>query len=210
MARYMACARNMSVAINDKFAILPGERYGDRGLYLYTDAGAFFLSLGRPHTVDGDAQEFLLRTRISSVGDLVLNFRDQRPGSKSNIQPGISYQFTGIPANYPITPAVASLDERARDVLRQRLKKKVAGIKDFIDEKNRYSSPQEARLAFEKDRIIYLQKLESCRIDGDRDLSAVVVEEVQKLKSGFPGATVWEKEIGGRPPPARPEVSLLR
>jgi hypothetical protein len=46
--------------------------------------------------------------------------------------------------------------------------------------------------------VVYLAKLEQCRIRGDRVLAAVVEDEVQKLKTGFPGLTVWEKQIGNR------------
>ncbi len=202
MSDYMDCARGIGVAINGRFAILPGERFGDQGLYVYTDRGAFFLPLGAPQAEDGEAQEFFLRTNVSNVGNILLNFREKKPGSKSNIQPAISYQTTtpstSIPGNYRVTPANDSLDDRARDLLSQRLREKVASIKDFIDDKNRYSTPAEAKVAFEKDRVIYLAKLERCRIEGDRKLNSVVAKEVQKLKSGFPGITIWEKEIGGR------------
>jgi hypothetical protein len=198
---YMDCARGIGVAINDRFAILPGERFGHRGLYVYTARNAYFLPLGAPHAEDGKAQEFLLTANIPDVGDILLNFRDKRPDSESSIQPGISYQITtpaaSIPGIYRVTPANESLDDRARDLLRQRLVEKVATIKDFIDEKNRYNTPTDAKAAFEKDRVIFLAKLEQCRIKGDRELNSVVAEEVTKLESGLPGITVWEKQISG-------------
>jgi hypothetical protein len=199
---YMNCARGIGVAINDRFAILAGERFGDRGLYVYTDRSAFFLPLGAPDAEDGEAQEFFLRTNVSNVGEIFLDYREKRPGSRSAIQPGISYQTTTPSTNlrrrYRATPARDSLDDRATDLLRQRLREKVATIKDFIDDKNRYSHPVDAKIAFEKDRAIYLAKLERCRIEGDRKLNSVVTEEIQKLESGFPGVTIWEKEISSR------------
>ena len=202
MSEYMECARGIGVAIHERFAILPGERLGEPGLYVYTDRSAFFLRLGAPDAEDGEAQEFFLRTNVSNVGDILLNFREKKPGSKSNIQPAISYQTTTpsahISRNYRVTPAHDSLDERARDLLRKSLREKVATIKNFLDDKNRYSTPAEAKVAFEKDRVIYLAKLKRCRIEGDRRLNSVVAEEVQKLESGFPGVTIWEKEISGR------------
>jgi hypothetical protein len=198
---YMDCARSIGVAINDRFAILPGERFGHRGLYVYTARSAYFLPLGVPHAEDGKAQEFLLTANIPNIGDILLNFRDKRPESESSIQPGISYQITtsrtSIPGNYRVTPANESLDDRARDLLRQRLMEKVATIKDFIDEKNRYNTPADAKAAFEKDRVVYLAKLEQCRIKDDRELNSVVAEEATKLESGLPGITVWEKQISG-------------
>ena len=202
MSDYMDCARSIGVAINDKFAILPGERFGDRGLYVYTDRSAFFLPLGAPDAEHGEAQEFILRTNVSNVGDILLNFRNRKPGSKSNIQSGISYQTTtpstSIPGNYRATPANDSLDDRARDLLRQRLREKVATIRNFIDDKNRYSTPADAKVAYEKDRVIYLAKLERCHIEGDVKLNSVVAEEIRKLESGIPGITIWDKEIDGR------------
>jgi hypothetical protein len=201
ISSYMDCARSIGVAINDRFAILPGERLGHRGLYVYTARSAYFLPLGAPHAEDRKAQEFLLKANIPNVGDILLNFRDKKPESESSIQPGISYQMTtpttSIPGNYRVTPANESLDDRARDLLRQRLMEKVATIKDFIDDKNRYNTPADAKAAFEKDRVIYLSKLEQCRIKDDRELSSAVAEEVTKLESGFPGITVWEKQISG-------------
>ena len=188
------------MAIDNQFVVLTGERFGDRGLYLYTDQGAFFLPLGAPDAEDGKAQEFFLRTKISNVGDILLNFREKKPGSKSNIQSGISYQWitssTSNAGNYRATPAYASFDDQARKLLRQRLREKIATIKNFIDDKNRYSTPADAKLTFEKDRATYLAKLGRCRIEGDRKLNSAVAEEVQKLESGFPAITVWEKEIG--------------
>ena len=200
MSDYMNCARGLGVAIDNRLVVLAGERSGDRGLYVYTDQGAFFLPLGTPDAERGDAQEFFLRTKVSNVGDILLNFREKKPGSKSNIQPGISYQILNSSndgaANYRATPAYDSLDEHATNLLRQRLREKVATIKSFIDDKNRYSTPAEARLSFAKDRVIYLAKLERCRIEGDRKLNAAVADEMQKLESGFPAPTIWEKEIG--------------
>jgi hypothetical protein len=200
MSDYMNCARGLGVAIDNRFVVLTGERFGDRGLYVYTDQGAFFLPLGAPDSERGEAQEFFLRTKISNVGDILLNFREKKPGSKSNIEPGISYQrmtpSTGSAGNYRATPAHDSLDDHARNLLRQRLWEKVATIKNFIDDKNRYSTPADAKLTFEKDRAIYLAKLERCRIEGDRRLNSAVAEEMQKLESGFPAITIWEKEVG--------------
>ncbi len=200
LAEYMNCARGLGVALDNRFVVLPGERSDDRGLFMYTDQGAFFLPLGAPDAVVGEAQEFFLRTKLSNVGDILLNFRDKIPGSRSNIQPGISYQTltpsTRTPDRYRATPAYDSLDEQATNLLRQRLREKVATIKNFIDDKNRYSTPAEAKRSFDRDRTVYLAKLDRCRIEGDRKLNAAVADEMQKLESGLPGITIWEKEVG--------------
>jgi len=199
LSDYMSCARGLGVAIDNRFVVLPGERSDERGLYVYTDQSAFFLPLGAPGAENGEAQEFFLRANVSNVGDILLSFRDKKPGSNANIEPGISYQITAraalVPAHYRATAATASLDGQATDLLRRRLREKVATIKNFIDDKNRYSAPAEAKRSFENDRAVYLAKLERCRIEGDWRLNAVVAEEMQKLKSGLRGATVWEKEI---------------
>lgn len=213
MSSYMDCARAIGVAINEKFAVIPGERSGDKGLFVYTDRSAFFLPLGAPQIENREAHEFFLRTNISGVGDIFLSFREKRPGSKSNIQAGIGYQTTPPPKkdldNYRVTPANDSLGDQARVVLSKRLKEKIATVKDFIDDKNSFGTPREAKVAFEKDRVIYRARLETCRLEGDRDLKLVVAEEVQKLESGFPGITIWEMQIGGRSPTgqARQKVS---
>jgi len=200
MSDYMHCARGLGVAIDNRFAVLTGERSGDRGLYVYTDQGAYFLPLGAPAADDGEAQEFFLRATIAGVGDILFNVREKKPGSKSDIQSGIGYQWISPSAssagNYRATPAYDALDDQARSLLRQRLKEKVATIKNFIDDKNRYSTPADAKLTFEKDRVIYLAKLERCRVEGDRRLNTAVAAEMQKLESGLPGITIWEKEIG--------------
>lgn len=197
---YMNCARGLGVAIDNQFVILAGERFGDRGLYLYTDQGAFFLPLGAPDAEDGKAQEFFLRAKISNVGDILLDFREKKPGSESNVEPGISYQWmtsaTSGAGKYRATAAYASFDDQARKLLRQRLGEKVATIKNFIDDKNHYSTPADAKLTYENDRAIYLAKLGRCRFEGDRMLNSAVAEEAQKLESGFPGITIWEKEVG--------------
>jgi len=199
MSDYMECARGLGVAIDNRFVVLAGERSGDRGLYVYTDRNAFFLPLGAPDAVNGDAQEFFLRTKLSDVGDILLNFRDRRPGSSSNIQPGISYQrmsaSVGNPGSYRATPAYDSLDEQATGLLRQRLSEKIATVRNFIDDKNRYSTPADAKRSFEKDRAVYLAKLQRCRIAGDRKLNSAVADEMQKLESGLPGITIWEKDV---------------
>ena len=203
MSGYMQCARAIGVAINEKFAVIPGEQSGDKGLYVYTDRGAFFLPRGAPRIEDGDAQEYFLRTNISGVGDIFFVLREKKPGSHSTSQPAIGYQTT-LPHkdldNYRVVPAMDSLGEQARKALSNRLKEKIASVKNFIDDKNSFSTPGEAKVAFEKDRVIYRAKLETCRLEGDRDLKLVVSEELQKLESGFPGATIWEIQIGGRPP----------
>jgi hypothetical protein len=210
MAHYMDCARSMSVTINEQFAVLPGQRPGGRGVYVYTDRSVSFVPFGRPHVQEGDIQEFLLRTRVPDIGELFLSVREGRPGSRSNVPPGISYETESIPEAYPVTPALVVIDDRARDVLSQVLRKRVAAIKDFIDDKNRYSTPAEAQRAFERDRAAYLQKLDRCRVAGDPDLHAAVNEEMLKLKLGHPGATVWEREIKARPAFAVPVVSSVR
>lgn len=199
MSDYMNCARGLGVAFDNSFVVLPGERYGDRGLYVYTDQGAHFLPLGAPDAENGEAQEYFLRTHVSNVGEILLNYRGKKPGSKSNIQPGISYQTMGpaaaAPGNHRATPARHSPDEQAANLLRLRLREKIATIKNFIDDKNRYSTPVEAKRMFEQDRQVYLAKLERCRIADDRKLNIAVAEEMEKLKSGLPGITIWEKEV---------------
>jgi len=203
MSVYMACARAIGVAINDKFAVIPGERAGLKGLFVYTDRSASFLPLGAPGFEDSDAHGFMLRTNIAGVGEIFLVFREKRPGSDSNVQSAIGYQTSPPPkehlANYRVTPASDLTREQAQAVLSKRLKEKIVTVKDFIDDKNSLSTPEQAKVAFERDRIVYRAKLETCRLEQDRDLKFAVAEEVQKLDSGFPGATVWEKQIGGRP-----------
>lgn len=200
---YMDCARATGVAINDTLAVIPGERSGDKGLFVYTDRSAFFLPLGAPNVEDAEAHEFFLRTNISIVGDIFLVFRDRTPGSRSNVQPAIGYQTTvpmnGGLASYRYTPATDSLGDQAVDAIhaiRKKLKEKIANVKSFLTEKNRFSTPAEAKVAFEADRQVYRAKLERCRLDGDRDLDLVVAEEVKKLDAGFSGVTIWEKQVG--------------
>jgi hypothetical protein len=202
ISSYMDCARAIGVAINEKFAIIPGERFGDKGLYVFTDRNAFFLPLGTPRIEDGEAREYFLRTNLANVGDIFLSFRERKPGSKADIQTAIGYQTStpskNVLGDYRVTPANDSPGEQARDVLSKRLKEKVATVKYFIDNKNSYSTPHEAKVAFETDRVVYRARLERCRLEGDRDLTYVVSEEAQKLESGLPGVTIWEKQISGR------------
>ena len=207
ISSYMDCARAIGVAINDKFAIVPGERSGDKGLYVYTDRSAFFLALGAPGIEDSEAREFFLRTNVSDVGDIFLVFRERQPRNKADIQTAISYQTTApaksVLDNYRATPANDSLGEHAKDVFSKRLKEKVATIRYFIDSKNSYSTPHEAKVAYATDRVIYRARLDRCRLEGDRDLMFAVAEEARKLESEFPGITIWEKQIGGSSPTAR-------
>lgn len=207
MASYLECAKSIGVAINDKFSIVPGQRSGEKGLYVYTDRGAFFFPLGAPHIEENGAQEFLLAARVPDVGDIFISFREKKSGGGSSSYRAIGYQTT-VPSirdlgDYRVTPANDSLDEHATKFLSQRLKERVASIKDFIDNKNSFSTPDEAKRAFEKDRVIYRAKLERCRIETDRELNSAVSSEVQKLDSGFPGITIWEKEIGSKPATGR-------
>ncbi len=205
IAGYMDCARAIGVAINEKFAILPGEQAGDKGFFLYTDRRAYFLPKGAPGFEDDRAYEYFLRTNIAGVGDIYLVVREAKTATHSSGTSAIGYQTT-LPQrnleNYRVAPATDSLGDYARNALSKRLKEKIATVKDFIDEKNSFSSPVEAKAAFEKDRVLYRAKLEACRLDADRDLKAVVAEELKKLESGFPGTTIWEIQIGGRPPTA--------
>jgi len=90
------------------------------------------------------------------------------------------------------------------------LKLCVPDSKDFIDDKNRYSTPAAARLAFDEDRVAYLAKLELCRIEADRDLTIVVDEAAQKLKAGFPGVTIWERQVQARPVFGVPTAAKMR
>lgn len=204
MSGYMNCARAMGVAINEKFAVIPGEQSGDKGLFVYTDRSAYFLPRGAPRIESAEANEYFLRTNLSGVGEVFLDVREGKPGSRSSGQSAIGYQTTlpkKDPGNYRAVAATASLGDQARKALSKRLKEKIATVKDFIDDKNSFSTPGEARVAFEKDRGIYRVKLQACRLEGDGDLKLVVSEELQKLESGFPGTTIWEIQIGGRPPP---------
>lgn len=200
MSRYMACARALGVTISEQFAVIPG----DKGLFVYTDAKAFFLPLGAPRVEDSQAREFFLKTHISSIGEIFLIFRENKGAGSARVQSSIGYvktppQSRERDAYFP-TQAHDSPGDQARLALSKRLREKIVTVKDFIDYKNSYSTPAEAKLAFEKDRSIYLAKLESCRFDEDRGLKLVAAEEMQKLETGFPGPTIWEKQIGGRAP----------
>ena len=139
------------------------------------------------------------------VGDVFFNFREAKPANKSKALTAIGYQTTppgnNDLGNYRVTPATGSFGDRARDVMSAKLQEKIATIKDFIDNKNAFSTPEDATVAFENDRVIYRAKLERCRVEGDRGLKFIVSEEIHKLESGFPGATIWETQIDGRQAP---------
>lgn len=204
MSGYMNCARAMGVAISEKFAVIPGEQSGDKGLFVYTDRSVYFLPRGAPRIEHAQANEYFLWTNISGVGEVFFDVRETKAGSRSGGQSAIGYQTTlpkKDPGNYRAVAATASLGDQARKALSKRLKERIAAVKEFIDDKNSFSAPGEARLAFERDRQVYRAKLETCRLEADRDLMLVVAEELQKLESGFPGTTIWEIQIGGRPPP---------
>jgi hypothetical protein len=196
---YMACARAMGVTISDQFAVLPGESAGNKGLFVYTDRDTYFLSLGVPRSDDGETREYFIRSSLSNVGEIFLIFRENK---NSRVPSTIGYQRTPPSTRdqdvYRLTPANDFAGGQANDAMSRRLREKIATVKDFIDDKNSFSTPTEAKVAFEKDRKIYLAKLENCRIEDDRSLNRVVTEEIQKLETGFPGITIWEKQIGGR------------
>ena len=198
---YMDCARAIGVAIDNKFAVVFAERFDAKGLYVYTDQSAVFLRLGAPHIENGKANEFFLLTNLYGIGDVYFNFREEKPGNRLNALSSIGYQTTPPGnrdlSNYRVTPATGSFDDLARDVLSTRLQERVATIKAFVDSKNAFSTPEDARIAFENDRVIYRAKLERCRVEGDRGLNYMVSQEMHKLETGLPGATIWETQIGG-------------
>jgi hypothetical protein len=207
MSSYWDCAKSIGIAINDKFTIIPGEQTGARGLYVYTHRSAFLLALAAPQLENHGARDYFLRSTLPDVGDIFIGFHEEKTGNPSDAQQGVSYQTTtpslGTLGRYHFTPAKEAPDERAKAVLSKRLKARIETIKDYLDDKNSYSTPAEARVAFEKDRGIYREKLERCRLADDRELNWAVSGEVQKLDSGFPGVTIWEKEIGGKAPARR-------
>jgi len=199
-APYMRCAKAIGVAIHETFTVVPTEKRADRGLYLYEGDDVFFLPLGSRTVAVGGVGEYWLRTRIPDVGELFLEFREVRPAGEDYLVPAISYRFAVSSANellqYRLTPLLRADEDEARDALRKALSKKIAGIKYFIDEKNKFSSPAEATAAFKSDRTNYLSKLDECRIEDDYELNRVVAEEVEKLQTEFRGATIWEKQVG--------------
>ena len=202
IAGYMDCARAVGVAISDSLAVIPGDRGGDKDLYLYTDRGAWFLPLGAPDVEQGEAAEFFVRTRISAVGEIFLVYRDRSPGSSSNIQPAIGYldRLPGLDTlgSYRYAPVFDVRGDQAIDTMRHKLVEKIATVRDFLTEKHRYSPPAEAQAGFLADRKTYLARLGRCRVGGDRDLHRVVAEEERKLAQGFTGVTVWEKQVSSR------------
>ena len=78
MSGYMDCARAIGLAIDDKFAVIPGEGSGNKGLFVYTDRSAFFLPLGAPRFEDSQAHEFFLHLRSLEYGlrDLTKSLKD--------------------------------------------------------------------------------------------------------------------------------------
>lgn len=214
MSGYMECARAIGVAINEQFTIVPGELSGDKGLFLYTNRSAYFVPRGAPRVGEGESHEYFLKTSISGIGDLYLDFRERKPGRGPGSLSAIGYQTTPPRNNlgsYRAAPALAAHGDQARQALSRALRDKIVTVKDFIDDKNSFSTPEAAKVAFERDRVVYRNKLETCRIEGDRDLKLAVAEELKKLESGFPGTTIWEMQIGGKPPPigASKKVSAL-
>jgi len=199
---YMDCARAIGVAISDKLAVIPADRGGDKGLYLFTDRNAWFLPLGAPDVEQGEAAEFFVRTRISAVGEIFLVYRDRSAGSRGNIQPAIGYldRLPGLDTlgSYRYATAVDTRGDHAIDAMRIKLVEKIAKVRDFLTEKHRYSPPAEAQAGFLADRKVYVARLERCRLGGDRELNRVVAEEERKLSQGFTGVTVWEKQVSSR------------
>ena len=202
IADYMSCARALGTAMNERFTVVPGSRGADKGLFIYTDQNAFFLPLGQPQGEDEVGFNFFLKTSISNVGDIFLFFREKKPGFKTNNPSEIGYETKTPPANirsaYRTTPALLSQGDYALDVFSRAIREKVMRVKYFIDGKNYYSPPREAKVAFEQDRTNYLVKLSYCTLEGDRDLSRSVAEEMQKLQTGLPPVTIWEKQINGK------------
>jgi hypothetical protein len=202
LSEYMTCARALGTAMNDRFTVVPGGRGNEKGLFLYTDRNAFFLPLGSPHDENEVGFDFFLKTSITSIGDVFLVFREKKPGVKTNNPSEIGYDTMAPPAHlrnaYRPTPALLSHGEYPLEVLSRALREKVIRVKYFIDGKNYYSPPREAKLAFEQDRTNYLLKLSYCTLEGDRDLSRSVAEEMQKLQTGLPPVTIWEKQINGK------------
>lgn len=204
IADYMSCARALGTAMNERFTVVPGSRGADKGLFLYTDQNAFFLPLGQPQDEDDIGFNFFLKTSISNVGDIFLFFREKKPGVKTNNPSEIGYETKTPPAHirsaYRTTPAVLSQGDYALDVFSRAIREKVMRVKYFIDGKNYFSTPREAKLAFEQDRANFMFKLAHCSLEGDRDLSRTVAEEMNKLETGLPPVTVWEKQIGNKAP----------
>ena len=209
MSSYMNCARAIGVAQGDTFAVISGDRPTGKGIYIFTDRNAYFLHLGPPQTENLETREFLFRFRSADpeLREMYLSFRERKPGSQSRFSESIAYQMTP-PAEfwlglYRTVELIVALDDRAREMLSQRLRERVATIKSFIDDKNSFSTPGEAGVAYASDRVAYIKKLESCRLVGDRRLQSVVSEEIEKLETGFPGATIWEIQVDGKSAPGK-------
>jgi hypothetical protein len=201
LSSYMECARAIGLALHERFTVIPTKLADDKGLLFFTDHGASFVALGAPHSEDSAAFEFLLKASVSGVGDVFLNVREKKPGVRTNNPSEIGYQTTPpvfSAASYRPAPATAASGDFARDVLSRTLREKIATVKYFIDAKSRFSTPREAKLAFEQDRRVFLAKLAQCRLEGDRELNLAVSDEVQKLETGFPVVTIWETQIGSR------------
>jgi hypothetical protein len=205
LSSYMDCARAIGLALNERFTVVPAKWGNDKGLLFYTDHGASFLALGAPHSEDSTAYEFLIKTRVAGVGEVFLNFREKKPPIKTLNPTEIGYQTTppGMPGQYLPVAMTGAPAELARDALSKALREKVSTVKYFIDAKSRFSTPREAKIAFEQDRFVFLAKLSDCRIEGDRALNLAVAEEVQKLETGFPVVTIWETQIGSKQAVAR-------
>jgi hypothetical protein len=204
MPSYMNCARAIGVSQSDKFAVIAGERPAGKGIYIFTDSNAYFLALGAPHVESAEMREFFFRFRrtASESEEIYLSFQERKAGSQSQVRESVAYQMTP-PAEYRLNlyrnvALIDALDGRAIQSLSQRLRERVGRIKSFIDDKNSFSTPLEASVAFYRDRNIYRTKLEHCRIDGDRELQLAVADEMQKLANGFPGPTIWELQIDGK------------
>ena len=105
MSGYMNCARAMGVAINEKFAVIPGEQSGDKGLYIYTDRSVYFLSRGAPRIQVGEAYEYYLRTNIAGVGDI---FLDSIYGVPHELQSAVNCNGVALVALQDSGPDLAS------------------------------------------------------------------------------------------------------
>ena len=187
LSKYIDCSNGVgALSLKDRVVLVPANRSGKKGFYIYTDKSAYFYPLGKAQDGNNQFNWYYFQLSVPGRQDIFFTYSDPKDGVGGG--PGLGIEGQSKPADALVGKYVKiggndALDDASRSAFSASLQTSVQLVTQRYLDEVRYSQIMH-RPAPDKSR--YERALGACKFDGDKNLRDIVVAESEKLSRANP------------------------
>ncbi len=182
LSKYIDCFNGVGILkLRDRVVLVPANRSGEKGFYIYTDKSAYFYPLGKAQGGSREYNAYYFQLTVPGMQDIFFTYSDPKDGVGGG--PGLGVQVQSKPANALVGKYVKiggndALDDASRSAFSASLQTSVQLVTQrYLDKVQ--DNKMEGRPA--PDKSSYERVLNACKFHGDKNLRDIVVAESEKL-----------------------------